>query len=85
MTITMTSKNQITIPKKIVTALELNEGAMFDVKITGNKIQLIPVEVVEKIYTDAEYAKMEEICKKERHTAKKVTKKFIDELGKETT
>ena len=82
MTITMTSKNQITIPKKIIKALDLDKGALFDIKITGNKIQLIPLEVVEKVFTNAEYAKMEEFFQKEKSKAKKVTKGLIDNLKK---
>ena len=82
MTITMTSKNQITLPKKVVDALALEKGAMFDIKISGHKIQLIPVEVVEKVFTDEEYEKMEKLFQKEKHKAKKVTKDFINNLNK---
>ena len=80
MTITMTSKNQITLPKKIVDALDLDKGAMFDIRVKGNKIQLVPLEVSEKVFTDAEYAKMEELFQKEKGKAKKVTKDFINSL-----
>ena len=80
MTITMTSKNQITIPKKIVNALDLNKGAMFDIKITGHRIELVPVETVEKVFTDEEYARLNELAKKQKGKAKKVTQKFIDNL-----
>jgi len=80
MTITMTTKNQITIPKKIVDTLHLDKGAMFDVKITGNKIQLIPVEIVEKVFTDEEYAKMDKIVSFEKSKAKKVTSNYISKL-----
>lgn len=83
MTITLSSKNQITIPKKIVDALRLEKGAMFDVKLNGNKIQITPVEVVEKDpFTDEEYAKMEEIYQKEKDQAIPVTKEFIEKLKK---
>ena len=74
MTITMTSKNQITLPKKIVDALDLDKGAMFDIRVKGNKIQLVPLEVSEKVFTNAEYTKMEELFQKEKGKAKKVTK-----------
>ena len=82
MTITMTVKNQVTIPKKIVNALDLEMGAMFDVHVVGNKIELIPLEVVEKVFTDAEYAKLAKLvqAEKKKGTAKKVTKKFIDNI-----
>ena len=76
----MTSKNQITIPKKIVNALDLNKGAMFDIKITGHRIELVPVETVEKVFTDEEYARLNELAKKQKGKAKKVTQKFIDNL-----
>jgi AbrB family looped-hinge helix DNA binding protein len=78
----MTSKNQITLPKKIVDALDLGKGAMFDIRVSGNKIQLVPLEVSEKVFTDAEYAKMEKLFQKEKGKAKKVTKEYINSIGK---
>jgi AbrB family looped-hinge helix DNA binding protein len=81
----MTTKNQVTLPKKIVDALHLEKGAMFDIKINNNKIELTPVEVVERVYTDAEYARMEELFKKEKGQAKKVTKEYITKLKSRKT
>ena len=49
MTIAMTAKNQITIPKKLVTEMHLSNGALFDIQIKGNRLVLIPLETVEKI------------------------------------
>ena len=80
MTITMTSKNQITIPKKIINALDLDKGSIFDIKITGHRIELIPVEMVEKVFTNEEYTKLDNLAKKQKKKAKKVTQKFIDDL-----
>jgi bifunctional DNA-binding transcriptional regulator/antitoxin component of YhaV-PrlF toxin-antitoxin module len=80
MTIMMTGKNQITIPKQFVTALKLSQGALFDVRQNGNKLELVPLETVEKEFTDEEYAKMDEICARERHLAKPLTQEFIDRL-----
>ena len=80
MTITMTSKNQITIPKKIVNVLGLDKGSVLDIKITGHRIELIPVEMVEKVFTDEEYAKLDELTKHQKKKAKKVTRKFIENL-----
>ncbi len=80
MTITMTSKNQITIPKKIVNVLGLDKGSVFDIKITDHRIELIPLETVEKVFTDEEYAELDELTKKQKKNAKKVTHKFIDNL-----
>ena len=82
MTITMTSKNQITIPKKIVTRLGLKRGCHFDIKTDEHRIELIPMELVEKPYTDEELQKMEEIYQSEKHTAKRVTQAFINKLKK---
>jgi len=45
MTITMTSKNQVTIPKKIVDRFHLKKGAIFDIKIEANRIELIPMGI----------------------------------------
>lgn len=80
MTITMTSKNQVTIPKKIVNRLHLTKGAIFDVKIDSNKIELIPMELIEKSYTEDEYKKLEEIYQQEKNDAKPMSKNLIKKL-----
>ncbi len=80
MTITMTTKNQITLPKKIVDALHLHKGSLFDIKVTRNRIELVPLEAAEKTFTKEEYAKMEKLFQDEKGKAKKVTQKFIDDL-----
>ena len=40
MTVTMTAKNQITIPKKITNALGLGRGAMFEIGVFKSGIEL---------------------------------------------
>lgn len=82
MTITMTSKNQVTIPKKIVDRFHLKRGAIFNIKIESNKIELIPMELVEKSYTEEEYKKLEELYQQEKSTAKLVSKDLIRKLKK---
>ena len=82
MTITMTTKNQITIPKKITTILGLDQGAMFKVEISGNRIELIPLDVKEKVFTKEEHKKLELLSQKERGKEKRITKKFIKKLKK---
>lgn len=76
----MTSKNQITLPKRIVDTLHLNKGALFDVKLNRKRIELVPLEVKEKSFTKEEYQKLEALYQKEKGLAKKVTKKFIDSI-----
>ncbi len=44
MTITMTAKHQVTIPRKIADVLSLKKGTMFDVIVHRNRIELIPLE-----------------------------------------
>jgi len=80
MTITMTSKNQITIPKQLVKALQLSEGSLFDIHLKGNRLEIIPLETIEKTFTDEEYAKMEKLYQKQKHTAKRVTSKDIENI-----
>jgi len=80
MTITMTSKNQITIPKKITNALGLGSGSMFEVGFSKDGIELIPLETKERHFTDEEYAKLETLAVKENGKEKRATKKFIDNL-----
>ncbi len=82
MTITMTSKNQVTIPKNIADRFHLKRGSIFDIKIDANKIELIPMELIEKSYTEDEYKKLEEIYQREKHTAKPMSKGLIKKLKK---
>lgn len=80
MTITLTSKNQITLPKKIVDALRLHKGSLFDVSVKSNRIELIPLEVAEREFTDKEYEKLEKFYQKEKGSAKRVTKEYINSI-----
>jgi len=76
----MTSKNQITIPKKVTTALGLRSGAMFEVEFSKGGIELIPLETKERHFTDEEYAKLEALAAREKGKEKRVTKKLINNL-----
>ncbi len=80
MTITMTAKNQITIPKKLTHALSLGKGSMFDVKVEKNRIELIPLEIKAKGFTKQEYEKLERLSAKEKGLEKPVTQKLIKSL-----
>jgi AbrB family looped-hinge helix DNA binding protein len=82
MTVTMTTKNQVTIPKKITNVLGLGQGAMFKVIISGNRIELIPLEVKERVFTKEEYKKLHLLSNKEDGKEKRVTKKLINNLEK---
>ena len=75
MTITMTSKNQITIPKKITNALSLGNGSMFEVEVSKNRIELIPLETKERQFTDEEYVKLESLAFKEKGKEKTCNKR----------
>lgn len=82
MTITMKTRNQITIPKKITAVLGLAEGSMFNIAVSGNRIELVPLEVRERVFTKEEYGKLELLAQRERGKEKRVTKKFIKKLEK---
>lgn len=82
MTVTMTAKNQITIPKKITEALDLERGSMFDIEISENAIELIPIETKKRGFTKKEYMKLDALTAQEKGKEKRVTKKFIDNLKK---
>ena len=82
MTITMTSKNQVTIPKKIVDRFHLKRGTIFDIKIDSNRIELIPMELVEKTYTEQEYKKLEELYQNDKTTIKPMGKDLLKKLKK---
>ena len=74
MTITMTAKHQITIPKKITNALGLKKGSMFDIEVSKNGIELIPLEIKERVFTEAEYVKLEALALREKGKEKRATK-----------
>ena len=80
MTITMTTKNQVTLPKKIVDILHLHRGSLFDVKINRNRIELIPLKVTEKTFTQEDFRKLDNLVldEKKKQTAQKVNRAFID-------
>ena len=82
MTITMTSKNQVTLPKSIVETFGFDKGSTFDVRVNRNHIELVPVtvEIKELTFTKKELAKLKQLTQKERGQAKKVTKKFIEDI-----
>ena len=80
MTIVLTGKNQITIPKKLINEMHLVEGALFDIQLTGNRLELIPLETIEKVFSDEEYIKMDQICKRERGQSKPLTRDYIKQL-----
>ena len=81
MTVTMTEKHQITIPKKIADAMGLHKGSLFDVQIRKNRIELTPVEVKEKEFTEEDYRLMDALCEKEQHTAKRMTPAVIKRIA----
>ena len=84
MTITMTTKNQITLPKKIVEALDLRKGSLFDVKVARDRIELVPLEVSKKVFTKEDYKRLDKLVKKEKKKgAKKVTREFIESITKQ--
>ena len=80
--IIMTSKHQITIPKRIADVLGLKRGSMFEIEISKNRIELIPLETKEKVWTKEVYKKLETLAMREKGKEKRVTKKFIDNLKK---
>ena len=82
MTVTMTAKNQITIPKKITNALGLSRGAMFEIEVFKSGIELIPLETKEREFTNTEYAKLETLDAQEKGKEKRATKRFVDDLKK---
>jgi len=69
-------------PKRIVDTLHLGRGSLFDVKVNRNRIELIPLEVSEKEFTDKEYEKLDKLVKEEKKKgAKKLTREFIDNIA----
>ncbi len=82
MTVVMTAKNQITIPKKITNALGLGKGSMFEVEVSREGIELIPLETKEREFSDEQYAKLDALAAKEKGKEKLATKRFIDNLKK---
>jgi AbrB family looped-hinge helix DNA binding protein len=85
MTITMTEKNQVTIPKKITNILGLKRGTMFNVEVSRSRIELIPVDVKEMSFSAEQYKKLEKLSREEKGREKKATSVFIRQLQKGRT
>ena len=81
MTITMTAKHQVTIPRKIAEILSLKKGTMFDVIVHRNRIELIPLETLERTFTDKEYEQLDALAAAERGQEKPVTKALLRALN----
>jgi len=80
MVITMTSKNQITIPKKITDVLDLKKGAMFSIEVAKNRIELIPLEPREKIFSEDVYMKLDQLAVNERGKELPLNRKAVKKL-----
>lgn len=80
MTITMTSKNQITLPKRITRTLGLSKGALFSIDVSRNRIELIPLETREKTFTKQMYSKLEALSIIEKGEEKPMSRQFIARL-----
>jgi len=78
----MTAKHQITIPKNIADVLGLKKGAIFNVAVSKNRIELVPLETKEKVFTSEEYKKLEMLSNHEKGMELRVTQKFISNLKK---
>lgn len=77
----MTTKNQITLPKKIVDTLRLRKGSLFNVRVARNRIELVPLEVTEKSFSEEDFKKLDTLVKDEKKKgAKKVTANFINNI-----
>ena len=76
----MTEKHQITIPKRIAETLGLTKGSLFEVGVRRNRIELVPVEVKEKEFSEEEYAKLDKLVREEKEKAVRVTKAYIRRL-----
>ncbi len=80
----MTTKNQITLPKKIVDVLRLRKGSLFDVKVTRQRIELIPLEIAERSFDKKDLKAIDSLVREERKKgAKKLTKEFIKNITNE--
>jgi AbrB family looped-hinge helix DNA binding protein len=53
MTVELRSKSQITVPREVVSQLELSEGDKLEVQIKDGMICLVPVAVYPKSYVAA--------------------------------
>lgn len=79
------AKNQLTLPKAVVTQLNLHPNEFFQVDVMTGWIKLIPVSI-EPRYTQEELDAVDRIVDREKHRAKAIgaKKDFIKYLKKFT-
>jgi bifunctional DNA-binding transcriptional regulator/antitoxin component of YhaV-PrlF toxin-antitoxin module len=82
MTITMTTKNQVTLPKKMTAVLGLKKGTLFDVTLSHGGIQLIPLETRPGNFSKKTYEQLEKISEQEKGMEKPITKRWVSQLKK---
>ncbi|MBF0523448.1 MAG: hypothetical protein HQL24_10410, partial [Candidatus Omnitrophica bacterium] len=64
--------------------LRLRKGSMFDVKVLRNRIELIPLEISEKSFSEEDFQALDGLVREEKKKgAGKVTKEFIKNITKE--
>ena len=73
----MNRNRRINIPAAFVAMLNLGEGRYFKAEIQGNKIILIPIDPVERVFSEADLNLAEATYQKEKHLAKPVTPSWI--------
>ena len=75
--IKMNRNRQINIPATFVAMLNLGEDRYFKAELKGNRIILVPIDPVERVFSEADLNLAEASYQKEKHLAKPVTSAWI--------
>ena len=75
--IKMNRNRQINLPAAFVAMLNLGEDRYFKAELKGNKIILIPIDPIERVFSQEDLDLVETAYQKEKHLAKPVTSSWI--------
>jgi len=78
--IKMNRNRQINLPAAFLAKLSLGEDRYFKAEVVGNRIVLVPVDTVERGFSEEDLDLVEETFQREKHTAKPVTEAWLKKL-----
>lgn len=73
----MNRNRQINLPAAFIAVLNLGEDRYLKAEVRGNRIILTPVDPVERVFSEEDLDRVEEIYHREKSKAKVVTSSWI--------
>lgn len=73
----MNRNRQINLPAAFISLLNLGEGRYFKAEVRGNQIVLMPIDPVERVFSNEDLDRVEETFQSEKSLGKPVTEAWV--------